>query len=315
MGKSSAGNNKKAPKTLPRVFRNRKIGVESKESSSESDDTTGGSNVPRKVNFRLMQPQVDLDEGKHIAFPVVQNYVFNVWKKFGIEKTMMNSKGFYFFKFSTHQGMLNALENGPWMIRATPIILNKWDTNVSLTKEDLTRVPVWVKMYDIPLSGFMEDGLSIIASKLGIPMMLNSYTSTMCMESWGRPNYARAMIEISPESELKEVLNVETPSIDGKKKITGVITIEYEWKPPRCLCCKVFGNNDAQCPKNIPVVPVTKQTIAEDGFHLVTKKKGQGATKDVATGGNKQQTKGFGVGNQKQRFVYRPKQTKTYHTD
>nr|GEZ76047.1 zinc knuckle CX2CX4HX4C [Tanacetum cinerariifolium] len=29
------------------------------------------------------------------------------------------------------------------------------------------------------------------------------------------------------------------------------IQFEYEWKPPKCACCKVFGHGQDECPKNI----------------------------------------------------------------
>lgn len=83
---------------------------------------------------------------------MVENYVRNAWAKFGILKVMMNSKGFFFFKFSSKRGMEEVLENGPWMIRTIPIILNPWSPNASLTKEDLTKVPVWVKLHDVPMA-------------------------------------------------------------------------------------------------------------------------------------------------------------------
>ncbi|XP_071713634.1 uncharacterized protein [Rutidosis leptorrhynchoides] len=206
--------------------------------------------------------------GKRVVYPVVKNYVMNTWAKYGIEKTMMNSKGFYFFKFVTSKGMLDVLENGPWMIRTVPIMLNKWAANVWLTKEDLSKVPGWVKLFDVPFTGYTEDGLSMIASKVGKPIMLDSYTSTMCVEAWGRPNYARAMIEISAESELRTNLKVGTPGINGASSLVDTVTIEYEWKPPRCSGCKVFGHRDAQCRKNIPVQPATK-VIDSDGFQSV----------------------------------------------
>lgn len=131
-----------------------------------------------------------------MAFPVVQNYVKNVWTKHGLEKTMMNAKGFFFFKFTTEKGMMDVLEGGPWMIRNSPIFLNKWSPTINLSKEDHLVVPVWVKLHEVPIAGFTDDGLSVIASRVGKPMMLDSYTSSMCANAWGRPSYARAMIEV-----------------------------------------------------------------------------------------------------------------------
>nr|GEV43133.1 retrovirus-related Pol polyprotein from transposon TNT 1-94 [Tanacetum cinerariifolium] len=65
----------------------------------------------------------------------------------------------------------------------------------------------------------VEDGLSSIGTKISTLLMLNSYTSDMCMQSWARSRYDRAMIELH--------------------------------KPPRCACCKVFGHVQDEWPNNI----------------------------------------------------------------
>ena len=75
-------------------------------------------------------------------------------------------------------------------------------------KEDVCDVPVWVKLHEITITAFTKDGLSAIAIKLGTPLRLDSYTSTMCMESQGRSSYARAMIELRADAELKHSLVV-----------------------------------------------------------------------------------------------------------
>ncbi|XP_071699613.1 uncharacterized protein [Rutidosis leptorrhynchoides] len=163
-----------------------------------------------------------------------------MWEEYGIEKTMMNAKGYFFFKFATTQGMQDVLENSSWMIKIVPIILKKWSANVSLTKEDLRTVHVWVKLHDVPLTCYIEDGLSIIASKIGNPIMLESYTSTMCVEAWGWPNYARAMLKVSAEHDHKKSIKVATLRLDGDGKSIDSVTIKYEWNLPRCSDCKVF---------------------------------------------------------------------------
>ncbi|GJT82795.1 hypothetical protein Tco_1057137 [Tanacetum coccineum] len=86
--------------------------------------------------------------------------------KYGLTRIMMNSKGFFFFKFKSSKGLDDNMENGPWMIRNSPIILKKWSMDTRLCKEELTRILVWVKIHDVPIQVFSEDGLSIIASQL-----------------------------------------------------------------------------------------------------------------------------------------------------
>ncbi|GJV90430.1 hypothetical protein Tco_1538243 [Tanacetum coccineum] len=63
-----------------------------------------------------------------------------------------------------------------------------------------------VKLHGIPVTAFNEDGLSAIAIKIGTPLMLDSYTSDMCLQSWGRSSYARAMIELKADAELKDTI-------------------------------------------------------------------------------------------------------------
>ncbi|GJU81266.1 beta-caryophyllene synthase [Tanacetum coccineum] len=114
--------------------------------------------------------------GKRVEYPVIANYVRNTW-----------------------DGLDAMLDNGPWFIQNNPLILKKWHLDENLLKEDVSTIPVWVKLHGVPITAFIDDGLSAIATKLGTPLMLDSYTSDMCMQSWGRSSYARVMIELRAE--------------------------------------------------------------------------------------------------------------------
>ncbi|GJT54028.1 retrovirus-related pol polyprotein from transposon TNT 1-94 [Tanacetum coccineum] len=104
---------------------------------------------------------------KSVAFPLVQNYVSNTWGKFGFQKVMRDDGGFFYFKFTSLSGVEQVLQQGPWMIRNTPLVLNKWMPNLSLSKEGVSKVPVWVKMHKVTVVAYSEDGLSLIASQIG----------------------------------------------------------------------------------------------------------------------------------------------------
>nr|GEW94906.1 copia protein [Tanacetum cinerariifolium] len=98
---------------------------------------------------------------------------------------------------------------------AYPVVANyKWHPDKNLLKEDVSTVPVWVKLYDVPVTAFHKDGLSSIATKLD--------------------NIVMAMPKIKREGHY--ICNVR---------------VEYEWKPPRCASCKVFGHIHEECLKNI----------------------------------------------------------------
>ncbi|GKE95890.1 putative ribonuclease H-like domain-containing protein [Tanacetum coccineum] len=126
---------------------------------------------------------------KHVAYPVVANYVRNTWGKYGLVKSMLNSSTRIFtFHFNSLEGLDAILENGPWFIRNNPLILKKWNP---------------------------DDGLSAIATKIGTPLMLDSYTSDMCIQSWGRSSYVRALIEVRVDVELKDIIVVAMPKLVG----------------------------------------------------------------------------------------------------
>ncbi|GJR70179.1 zinc knuckle CX2CX4HX4C containing protein [Tanacetum coccineum] len=60
--------------------------------------------------------------GKRLAFPVMEWFVRNNWEKYGFKKVTM-VKGFFFFKFSSTEGVDSMLREGPWMILGVPIFL------------------------------------------------------------------------------------------------------------------------------------------------------------------------------------------------
>ncbi|GJZ65283.1 retrotransposon protein, putative, ty1-copia subclass, partial [Tanacetum coccineum] len=192
--------------------------------------------------------------GKKVAYPVVANYVRNTWGKYGIIRSMFSSStGLFSFQFSSMDGLDAMLENGP----------------------------CFVKLHGVLVTAFNEDGLSAISTKMGTPLMLDFYTSDMCMQSRGRSSYARVMIELRADVELKHNIVVAMPKITRVGHYTCNVHVEYEWKPPRCLSCKVFGHIHEECLKNAGAEyrPVPKKSTTSSSGN---KKKGVEPTIEVS---------------------------------
>ncbi|GJV29040.1 reverse transcriptase domain-containing protein [Tanacetum coccineum] len=134
-----------------------------------------------------------------------------------------------------------------------------------LLKEDLNSVPIWVKFHDIPIVLFTTDGLSVMATKLGNPVMLDSYTSSMCLPSWGRMDYTRALIDIRVDRELKEDMVISILNVKDDGEVLYTVRVEYEWELPRCGMCMVFAHDDILCPKQHVEKP-KKQHTNHNGF-------------------------------------------------
>nr|GEV23574.1 putative reverse transcriptase domain-containing protein [Tanacetum cinerariifolium] len=79
-----------------------------------------------------------------------------------------------------------------------------------------------VKLHDVPIYVFEKDGISLISTFTGKPIMLDSYTSSMCNELWGMSSFARFLIEVNLEADLVDVVTIGIPSLtrDGFTKET-----------------------------------------------------------------------------------------------
>nr|GEX17812.1 hypothetical protein [Tanacetum cinerariifolium] len=138
-----------------------------------------------------------------------------------------------------------------------------------------------------------SNGISLIATFIGKPDMLDLYTSSMCNASWGRNSFARCLIKVNSEVDLMDVVTVGIPSLyeDGFTKET--IRVDYEWWPPRCDICKICGHVHEHCPKKVvnpPIVttynvftPTVEKT--NDGFQTVGKKKKRKGKSKSTNGG------------------------------
>ncbi|GJY05310.1 reverse transcriptase domain-containing protein [Tanacetum coccineum] len=186
-------------------------GVKEKQQGSTNDTTSVTGVMPYAADVPVLSSSGghtvekvmaghDENDGKvkRVAYPVVPNYVRNTWGKYGLAKSMLNSStGLFLFQFSSMDGLNSMLENGSWFIRNNLLILKKWNLDVNLLKEDVVNVPF---------------GLNFMVS-------LSSY--------------ARAMIELRADVELKDAIVVAMFKLIGEGFYMCTVRVEYEWKPPR----------------------------------------------------------------------------------
>nr|GFA24024.1 hypothetical protein [Tanacetum cinerariifolium] len=103
--------------------------------------------------------------GNRLAFPLVENYVKNTWAKYGLKHIQLHEE-FFLFQFHTKEGMERVLEDGPWLIRREPLILNIWSQSTDLKKAEIKKAPVWVKFHHVPIVAYSEVGHSLISTQI-----------------------------------------------------------------------------------------------------------------------------------------------------
>ncbi|GJX60328.1 hypothetical protein Tco_0291718 [Tanacetum coccineum] len=138
--------------------------------------------------------------------------------------------------------------------------------------------------------------------------MLDAFTSAMCVDAWGRIRYARALIEVSADKELKKEVTMAVPNIDDEvvSHTLEKIKVEYEWKPPHCLECHVFGHAADQCPKQVHEKPKPTVETSDDGFTTIVNKRSRGKGVANPQRTNKGSFSGVKVNNPNKNFVYQP---------
>ncbi|GKB74352.1 pyruvate, phosphate dikinase, chloroplastic [Tanacetum coccineum] len=119
------------------------------------------------------------------------------------------------------EGLNEMIKNGSWFICNNTLILKKWHPDVNLLKEDVGTVPFWFKLHGVPVTAFSEDGLSAIATKLGLAMLEHT-------------------IELRANVELKDNIVAAMPKIIGEGYYTCVVATKNPKKT-------------SQTPKEIPI--------------------------------------------------------------
>ncbi|GKC05607.1 hypothetical protein Tco_0997217 [Tanacetum coccineum] len=126
--------------------------------------------------------------------------------------------------------------------------------------------------------------------------MLDSFTNSMCNDSWGRSSFAQCLIKVNFEADFVDVVTIGIPSLTREDFTKETIRVEYEWRPPRCDECKIFVHVHDHCPKKVvspPIVAtpnvvntftVVTPTVENDGFQAVGKKKEKGKSKSYNCG-------------------------------
>ncbi|GKE28450.1 RNA-directed DNA polymerase, eukaryota, reverse transcriptase zinc-binding domain protein [Tanacetum coccineum] len=100
------------------------------------------------------------------------------------------------------------------MVNSKPLMVQKWDPSIGMSKYEPTKIPVWVKLTDLPMEAWTTKGISVVSSSMGRPLIMDSMTAYVCKNGVGRTKYGR---------------------------------VTYDWKPPVCSHCLVFGHDHKNC--------------------------------------------------------------------
>ncbi|GKC16208.1 zinc knuckle CX2CX4HX4C containing protein [Tanacetum coccineum] len=145
-----------------------------------------------------------------------------MWSRYGFKDIIDFKNGDYFMKFNSEEGLEFIVNNGPWMVKNKPLIVQKWDIN----------------------------GISALASRVGRPLVMDNVTASMCKMGIGRVGFARVLVEVNANKPLPDEIKIVYKNGSKEEICRKTVKVLYDWKPPcRDNYC-VFGHFTRQCGRN-----------------------------------------------------------------
>ncbi|XP_020694665.2 uncharacterized protein LOC110108378 [Dendrobium catenatum] len=110
-----------------------------------------------------------------------------------------------------------AWSKGVWFMLGKPFVLQKWHPKFKPKRENFSLVPIWVKIHDFPLACWNSEGISRIASKIGVPLVADHLT-----ELKSGLTFARVCVLVDCNATYPKVIKV---SLDGDVVELKLVTI------------------------------------------------------------------------------------------
>ena len=174
--------------------------------------------------------------GNPPPLPGIKACLSKAWRITDLEIIPM-ADGFLLFKFHSYDAGQWILDDGPWFVSGRPLILRRWTADISMSRDNLETIPVWVRLPNLNFCFRTSSALSKIASVIGNLKCMDHATATGT-----RYAFARVCVEVGLDAEFPTELRMKY------KEKTIFQRVEYAWRPSPCKTCRTFTHGDNSCP-------------------------------------------------------------------
>ncbi|GJX31927.1 zf-CCHC domain-containing protein [Tanacetum coccineum] len=186
-----------------------------------------------------------------------------------------------------------------------PLVVQKWSVELNLDKTKLDKIPLWVKLCNVPLEAWTVKGNSALASRVGKPLVMENMTASMCKQGIGMVRYAKVLIEVSAKKELAENIKIVYKNDKGGVQCKTNVKVKYDWKPPVCSECEVFGHAYSSCYRNVPS-KIASTEYKKENVNVQKENNGGHVSKEVNVGFVEvEKRKNIGIDNKVKRKKYK----------
>ena len=124
-----------------------------------------------------------------------------------------------------------------WHISEVPLMLGEWTPETACSPPDLSAMPLWVDLLNVPGYLYSKKGLSFLARTSGKFIKLHPNTER-CI----RMDVARVLVEVDLTKPLPNKI-----SFKNREGVPALVSISYPWLPPRCPACSRWGHRETDC--------------------------------------------------------------------
>uniref|UniRef100_A0A0D3B157 DUF4283 domain-containing protein n=1 Tax=Brassica oleracea var. oleracea TaxID=109376 RepID=A0A0D3B157_BRAOL len=144
------------------------------------------------------------------------------------------------------------IQRGVWHVDDCLLFVSPWNPVTSFKIPEISTLPVWVNLKNIPDSCFSRLGISHIASGLGEPML--THKPRLDPANMGE---AKILVEVELDKPFPKLI-----VLDDKQGNIFLVEVEYSWIPSACDRCGALGHKEKRCllpPKPHDSATVTKE--------------------------------------------------------
>lgn len=141
---------------------------------------------------------------------------------FEVDKTSVK------FRIKDANTRARILRRGMWNIANIPMVVSKWSPEEEEEEEkEITMMPMWVILKNVPRKMFSWEGLGLIASAAGKPKRL--HPDTILCKSFEE---AKVFVEVDLTKELPK-----SHHFKSKLGVAADVQFVYPWLPSKCSIC------------------------------------------------------------------------------
>ncbi|KAF2563154.1 hypothetical protein F2Q70_00015110 [Brassica cretica] len=149
------------------------------------------------------------------------------------------------------------IQRGVWHIDDCLLFVLPWTPEGSFNIPEISTLPVWANLKNVPDCCYSRLGISHVASGLGEPIL--THKPRLDPTSMGE---AKVLVEMELDRDFPKLI-----SLDDKQGNIFLVNVEYTWIPSMCERCGNLGHKAKRC-----LLPSTTAQVAAPSIDTCSEK-------------------------------------------